>query len=226
MSDPVNIRGQCTDVVRRLSSLTENDALWTERDKFLAEQDAEEQRDRARTKAEAKVRRLAMIPKCYREPFDPSKSNLPDKTLQSIAKWTECARIGIGLSGTTGQGKTRALCSILMRLNCPWLYLPAWRFSELVEDQWSDNYRVASEAESLVKEAQRVKVLMLDDVGDEKHTEASSHAVKALIERRTANGLHILWTSNLTPDQITAKHGERGAAIARRLAEFTWIPSA
>lgn len=222
MSEPVSLQGAFANAAKRFQRIADDDAFWREREALLATQSEQERKDRERIEAEAHALRVASIPARYREPFHPKRSRLAPRVLDAVAGWTEATPLGIGLSGATGMGKTRALCSILLRLRCTWLYLPASKLSMAVADQWSDNYRTASEAAGLLRDARRVRVLMLDDLGDEKHTEAITAELKDLIEHRTSRGLPILWTSNLSPEQITAKHGERGAAIARRLAEFTW----
>lgn len=224
MSEPTNLQGAFASAHERFSRLLTNEALWAERDAaeavaaMLAAKEREVKRERLH------AQRIAEIPERYREPFQPHLSALSPKALSAVARWAETAKLGIGLSGATGMGKTRALCSILLRLKCSWLYLPASKLSIAVGDQWSDNYGIASEAVLMLRNAKRARVLLLDDLGDEKHTEAVTSELKDLIEHRTSRGMPILWTSNLSPEQITAKHGERGAAIVRRLAEFTWTP--
>lgn len=221
--DPQGLQAVLAQAAVRFARLTEDDAFWTKREKLLAERERKARTERERQAAAEQALRLVALPARYQETFDPGRSKLAPRVLASIARWKESAPLGIGLCGATGQGKTRALCSILRRLSCSWLYLPAGRFSVAVTDQWSDHYRTASEAAGLLKEARKVKVLLLDDLGDEKHTEAVTSELKELIEYRTSRGLPLLWSSNLTPDQIKAKHGERGAAIVRRLSEFTWL---
>lgn len=221
--EPQGLQAALAQATVRFARLTEDDAFWKKRETLLAERESKALEERGRELAAERVRRLASLPARYQETFDPKRSQLGPRVLKGISIWKESAPLGIGLCGTTGQGKTRALCSILRRLSCSWLYLPAGRFSIAVSDQWSDHYRTASEAVGLLKEARTVKVLLLDDVGDEKHTEAVTAELKDLIEYRTSRGLPLLWSSNLTPDQIKAKHGERGAAIVRRLSEFTWL---
>jgi DNA replication protein DnaC len=221
--DPQGLQVALAQAAARFARLTEDDAFWSRREALLAEREAKARAERKREAAAERARRLAALPARYQETYDPARSRLSSRARASVSGWRESSPRGIGLCGATGLGKTRALCSILRRLSCPWLYLPAGRFSIAVSDQWADSYRTASEASGLLKEARTVKVLLLDDLGDEKHTEAVTAELKELIEYRTSRALPLLWTSNLTPDQIKAKHGERGAAIVRRLEEFTWV---
>lgn len=208
------------------SKLIDNDTFWQEIEQRQAAIQAEEHREKEAATARLKAERLAAIPARYHEPFKASLSKVDRKALDHCINWhpDTCQGQGIGLFGSSGLGKTRLLCRLLFRLECSWLYLPAYQFSEAVTNQFSDQYSVAGDAVRALRAAHRVRVLFLDDIGDEKHTDSVSSALKGLIEHRTSRKLPTLWTSNLSDEQIAAKHGERGPAIVRRLAEFSWTP--
>lgn len=57
--------------------------------------------------------------------------------------------------------------------------------------------RLGRKCPALLRETRTVKVLLLDDLGDEKYTEAVTAELKDLIEYRTSRALPLLWTSNL-----------------------------
>lgn len=209
----------------KLISLTSDDAFWAERERQQAAADAAERSRKERARATQRAERLASIPARYHEPFQKGLSKVDPAIIKHCKQWdpATCGGQGIGLLGASGMGKTRLLCRILFRISCSWLYLPAYQFSDAVAEQWEDG-GVGMRADQLLKSAHRVKVLFLDDLGDEKHTDSVSSALKGLIEHRSSRKLPTLWTSNLDDEQLAAKHGERGPAIVRRLAEFSWMP--
>lgn len=210
---------------RKLETLVNDDVFWQQKEAALAQQAAEERAETARQKAERQQRQLQNLPSRYRTPFDPKLAQYPAEIVQKVRQWQPGHEgIGIGLAGSTGLGKTRLLTARLQQLNCTWLYLPAARLNDLVAAIWSDHQRTADEAQDMLAKARNVRVLMLDDIGDERTTEAVSEELKDLIETRTANRLPILWTSNLSERELSTRHGSRGAAIVRRLAEYSWMP--
>lgn len=223
MSQPESTQAVFAEAHRRFSALEADDAFWSQREALLAERERQESEERKAAAEALQARRFSEIPEEYRKEFDPALSSMDKETIRHCRAWDHKTKRGIGLLGATGMGKTRILCAVLRRQQCSWLYLPASKLSIAVSDQWQEG-SVGSRAFSTLREAKRVRVLFLDDLGDEKHTEAITAELKDLVEHRTSRGLPILWTSNLSPEQITAKHGERGAAIVRRLAEFTWTP--
>lgn len=210
---------------RKLETLVNDDDFWQQKEAALAQQAAMDSAESARLKAERKQRQLQALPSRYRTPFDPKLAQYPAEIVQKVRQWQPGAEgIGIGLAGSTGLGKTRLLTARLRQLDCTWLYLPAARLNDLVVALWSDDRRTADEAQDMLSKARRVRVLMLDDIGDERTTEAVSEELKDLIETRTADRLPILWTSNLSERELSTRHGSRGAAIVRRLAEYSWMP--
>jgi DNA replication protein DnaC len=225
MSTPIpsSTRAVFTEAHARFSKLLEDDAFWQKREAELAERERVEREEREAAEDALRARRFSEIPVEYQREFDPGLSKLDKETIRTCRAWTPDDGRGIGLHGATGMGKTRLLCAVLRRQQCSWLYLPASKLSLAVSDQWNEDWGIAARASSTLREARRVRVLLLDDVGDEKHTEAVTAELKDLVEHRTSRAMPILWTSNLSPEQITAKHGERGAAIVRRLGEFSWM---
>jgi DNA replication protein DnaC len=221
---PSSTRAVLAEALERITKLLEDDAFWQKREAELAERERVEREEREAAEDALRARRFSEIPGEYQRTFDPAQSTLAKETILYCRDWTPNAGTGIGLMGATGMGKTRLLCATLRKQPCSWLYLPASKLSLAVSDQWNDAWGIAARAGATLREARRVRVLLLDDIGDEKHTEAVTAELKDLVEHRTSRSLPILWTSNLSPEQITAKHGERGAAIVRRLAEFSWSP--
>ena len=211
----------------RFHVLLKDDAFWEVREREIQERRRQREESEALQAAQRRSRRLAEIPDIYRENFEEERCSLPAGLVDRVMAWRpeQSNGHGIGLVGSTGLGKTRLLVSLLISLpdRCSWLYLPAMRLSTAVADQWDDESRIVHRARRLLEDARKVKVLLLDDLGDEKGTDAVGAELKDLIEHRTSRRLPILWTSQLNAAQLEAKHGERGKAIVRRLAEFSWM---
>ena len=208
--------------IEAMNALLEDEAFWEKRNAELME---------ARKRASEELRQLedarlrkkwGEIPDTYRQPFVPSKSKLSAATVDFCRHWKPDGGHGIGISGPTGMGKTRILVAVLHRYhkNNPWLYLPATSLSRAVAEQWHDDWKIAYEAERILKLARRVRILLIDDLYNERASDASSVELLELVEHRTANLRPILWTTNSTMEQLEARHGIRGAPITRRLTEF------
>lgn len=224
MSDPQSMSTAFAQFAQPFERALQNEQLLQEVERRAIEAEEEERKEAERRRARLAEKRLSEIPQRYREEFDPKLSKLPKAVIDYCRGWQPITGQGIGLTGSTGLGKTRLLCRVLMRLKCSWMYLPAGKLSQHVSNQWKDSFSIAGEAERALIASRRVRVLFLDDIGDEKNTESVTAELKELVEWRTSHELPILWTSNLTEAQMRDKHGERGAAIVRRLAEFTWTP--
>ncbi len=207
----------------RIDRLLEDDAFWAAREVLYREREAILNQDRMAVEAVRRRRQVEHIPSRYRETFDASRSPYDPRVLAALARWEPSVEgLGIGLVGRSGLGKTRLLCQVLLRLRCSWLYLPAAQLSDLVAERWSDDPRTAAEARDLLGEARSTRVLYLDDLGDERRTDAVSEELKDLVETRTSLKRPILWSSNLSEQEMRERHGTRGAAIVRRLSEFCW----
>lgn len=211
-------------VISKLLALSDDDAFWEKRDAEVAELlELQRQKDIAARKARTEKQWLA-IPDIYREPFDPSKSSLSREAITYCRKWKPSDG-GIGLLGLTGLGKTRLLCAALRRFreSHSWLYLPAFEMSNYVAQQWDDNWGVSGPAERALRLAKKVDILILDDLGDERATDAASSYLKELVEHRTARKLPVLWSSNMTKEELSSRHGLKGDASVRRLMDFSTI---
>jgi DNA replication protein DnaC len=211
--------------IAKLLAVEGDDAFWAERDASVLAMRQKEREERAARELQRRKERWEVLPALYRELFDPKKSRLGRDAIQHCKVWTPESGVGIGLVGATGLGKTRLITTVLRRFHEShnWVYLPAFEMSNLVAKQWSDDDWTAMDAVRRLKQAKRVAILVIDDVGDERSTEASSAFLKELAEHRMSHKLPILWTSNLTKEALAAKHGVQGAAVVRRLLESCTI---
>lgn len=213
-----------TTLAKTLHELTQDDAFWAKRELEIKAYEAEQKRKKAEAAAAKRIERWLQIPKIYREPFEPAKSPIPPDVFAEVRRWTPESGRGIGLLGASGMGKTRLLVRLLHRLECTWLFVPATRYAAAVREQYDHDHFTANRAFELLRDCRTVQVLLLDDIGQESPTEAVSEAMFDLIEYRTARKKAVLWTGNFTADELRTRHKTRGAAIVRRLQEFTWSP--
>lgn len=206
-----------------LVALLDDDAFWVDHEARMKELEAQEEKERLAKEAEIAKRRVLDIPSIYRVEFEPKKSQLPKHVIAAVREWMPSCGKGLGLTGTTGLGKTRLLVRVLMRLKCSWLFLPSTKFAKCLTEQY-EHWPVGSEALAKLKTAKRCDVLLLDDVGQENATQNASSALYDLIEYRTSEGKPILWTCNLSGEELANQHKTRGPALVRRLREFSIMP--
>ena len=164
-----------------------------------------------------------ICPPLYRE-TDPARLSVDSETLDQILKWTPNPQ-GIGLTGTSGAGKTRAMFLLLKSLHFGGhriVTTTAKRFEHWCHRMFDKD----DEARLNIRSARNAKILFIDDIGKEKYTERVESEFYDLIEHRTSNLLPILWTANATGQQLVKMMGEdRGTPIVRRLREFSTIIS-
>ena len=164
-----------------------------------------------------------ICPPLYRD-TDPARLTVGAETLDKILKWTPNPQ-GIGLTGTSGAGKTRAMFLLLHGLHLGGHKIVATTAKRF--ENWCHRmFDKDDEARLSIKAARNAKILFIDDIGKEKYTERVESEFYDLIEHRTSNLLPILWTANATGQQLVKMMGEdRGTPIVRRLREFSTIIS-
>lgn len=206
------------------NTLLEDDDFWEKHEAWLLRVEEQKKREKQIALAQIRERRWSAIPAEYREDFDPKRSKMPKAVIKHTKGWTPDLGPGMGLMGLSGMGKTRLLVRVLHRLECSWLFLPSVAFADAVRDSFHHDYGVANRAEEVYDAAKQVRVLLLDDIGLESPTEFVGEQMMSIIEARVMAKRPILWTSNLTPDQLEKRHKHRGAALVRRLLEYSWTP--
>lgn len=124
--------------------------------------------------------------------------------------------------GETGLGKSRVAWHLLRRI--------------LIEDKpevkfkWFDcvgfgheiaKHYKAEDAEEWLESMAAVQLVFMDDLGKLKLTERAEVELFGLIERRCANRLPMIVTTNDTGDTLASRMTDnRGPALIRRLREF------
>lgn len=128
---------------------------------------------------------------------------------------------GLGIWGSTGRGKTRAMYAILRRLHfagigC--LPVEATTFARAAST-WNDDDRALRYASrALLNRCQNIRVLYLDDIGKEPATRTVAAALHELLEARCQRRLPTLFTSERTGEELSINFGAHYAdGIIRRL---------
>ncbi len=180
----------------------------------------ERQRIEATTIAAARrheERWAALCPLLYRN-TDPAK--LPPEPLAKVLAWQYGSR-GLLLHGETDRCKTRAAWLLLRRLHDERRDIIAFDcvgFGHECAKRFRDS---DGDGERWAKNLAEVPVLFLDDFGKGKFTERVEVELFGLVERRTANCLPIILTTNFVGEALEAKMSpDRGAPLVRRLREF------
>jgi DNA replication protein DnaC len=152
----------------------------------------------------------------------------PDRSMaREVYQWVEGNPLRDGmnliLSGPVGCGKTGAAIAALRHLHGLGRSIGYWSLASLLTtitaEQYADSERPEAATAFLSRSlfaAQRRDVILLDDLGAERVTlsGAREEFLYLIVEYRHAMGLPILVTTNLKPDAIRERVGER---IASRL---------
>ncbi|AVM69755.1 DNA replication protein DnaC [Lachnospiraceae bacterium oral taxon 500] len=121
--------------------------------------------------------------------------------------------------GSTGTGKTSWACKIMshyfrkitfntgLENEGLFIFLPS--FLEDLRNSYSDK---EPDFERMLEMVNSCKLLIIDDIGAERVTEWVAERMVSIINRRSSNGLCTIYTSNLSPDQLKEKLGDRIAS--------------
>ena len=171
----------------------------------------------------------ATVPAVYRK-TDEAHPEFPREINRACQQWLSGRGIGsderlpfLGLIGASGLGKTRVVSRMVRRLiweGARVVWCNSSRFQWAAQNAFNDAEK--AEAQKWLKTYQSASWLVLDDVGSLKSTEAVTDALYAVLERRTANELPMIWSSNETLDEMIPKAPEKvRARIISRLGGFS-----
>lgn len=162
-------------------------------------------------------------------PLDYRKTDWADPRLSVICTdlaktwwpaWDQEER-GLGIIGSTGLGKTRAAYAILQRLHFAGIGVQAIdsiQFARAASNYHDDDRLEKAAARDLLRRAQTVKVLLLDDIGKEPATPRAASALHELLELRNRNHLPLIFTTERSGDDLAPMFGTNYAdGIIRRL---------
>ena len=120
---------------------------------------------------------------------------------------------------STGCGKTSWACKIMSHyfrkiafstgLENEGLYIFLPTFLEDIRRSYDSEDQDFEQVLSMVENC---NLLIVDDIGAEKVTDWVAERVVSLIHRRYSNGLCTIYTSNLSPEELKEKMGERVAS--------------
>lgn len=117
---------------------------------------------------------------------------------------------------STGCGKTSWACKIMghyfrkiafdtgLENEGLYIFLPSF-----LEDIRASYDNPDPEFEEVLTMIKKCKLLIIDDIGSEKSTEWVRERMVSIINTRVSNGLSTIYTSNLSPDELTGSLGDR-----------------
>ena len=168
-----------------------------------------------------------ICPAIYRD----TDVNRLSATMRKYAEtWTSENGRGLAFVGPTGKCKTRVCYMILARYHFDGhnvFGVTAAKLAELVQNKFSFDNEIRGAAVEKLRLIERIPLLLLDDVGQERITDRTGSEFFSLIEQRTAWKRPTLWTSNLDAGTFKQALGaDRGQPTIRRLREFSDIVKA
>ena len=193
---------------------------------FEAKTTSDQEKEEAKQNAEQRAAWEKICPPIYR---DTDLSRIDPRCAKVALDWDASGSVGVGLLGTTGAGKTRALYHAMQRAHrlgrsCAAISHNA--FSRAVGIAFSGDGADRAEARHRLEQLRRAQVVLIDDLGKAPSTERTDAELEDLVEERTANRRPILWTSNGSAGWLAKRLGnDRGEPFVRRLSEFSTIVS-
>lgn len=183
------------------------------------------EKEEAQKKTDAREAKwFEICPPLYRD-TDPTK--ISKKAVEAVNDWDSDFASGIGLTGETGTGKTRALFMALRKAfdagdGC--FSISHNKFSKTVQEAYISEGVERADARAILRRCQIVAVLLLDDIGKPPPTERADAELEELIEHRAAHMLPILWSANGSSVWLEKRFGpDRGAPLVRRLSQFSRV---
>jgi DNA replication protein DnaC len=169
-------------------------------------------------------------PLLYRD-TDWDSPGLSDACRHIARKWP-VTRVGPGLLlyGSTGKGKTRAMWEVLKRHHFAGIRVcaaSALDIQEAVVDKNSTDQLERQNARKLLQAAKDAGILLIDDIGKERTSQAVAAVLHKIVELRSHFRKPILWTTELGSDALAQRLGEEYAnGLVRRIVEFSEIVEA
>jgi len=161
-------------------------------------------------------------PPLYRD-TDPSR--ISAAAVRAASEWNAKGESGMGFTGETGKGKTRALFLALRKAHEAGRSVYALshnKFSKTVQEAFSGDGIEKGDARAILRKCQQVQVLLIDDLGKPPPTERADAELEEMIEHRAAHKLPILWSANGSSVWLERRLGpDRGPALVRRLSQFS-----
>jgi hypothetical protein len=148
----------------------------------------------------------SLCPVEFRKPWDGRIGD--DRLLAKVLAFNYAAKRGMMVHGASGRGKTRAVWQLLKRL-----------LGERIEFLWLDptDFEFGGP-----KEAERVQLLVLDDLGHTPLGQRQEAGLLRLISRRCDWHRPVIVTTQHTGDSLEGRfsEGTTAKAVIRRLREY------
>lgn len=157
-------------------------------------------------------------PKAYRES---DWKRLPCRHLINEVQAWEYQKRGIVFAGSPGVGKTRLAYILLKRLHAEGKRVRAMTATEFaleVQEQGGKH-----KLPEWIKELCHAPILLLDDLGKEKLSESVVAQLFHVLDKRMAEELPVLITTNYKGQHFVERFGEYGEPLYRRLKEACLI---
>lgn len=150
-----------------------------------------------------------MIPKRFE---NAKYEDIPDNIKNLVVNIVD-SRKGIYIFGSCGTGKTHICYSIVKYFDenkmKNWLLNMPELLKLLKEDFREENKLVSQENTNLSKIFNFRGLLIIDDIGSEKITDWVEETLYAIVNKRYEDVLPTIFTSNLSPEKLTEKYGDR-----------------
>ena len=156
------------------------------------------------------------VAKCSFEADDSPESEAAKFSRQYVKKWDDMVAIkrGVLFYGPVGTGKTYYAACIAKELLKRRVPVQMTNFSRLVNSQkWN-------EIQGGIDAAMKMKLLIIDDLGVERQTEAMQERVYDIIDARYRTGLPLILTTNLPIEQIKNPADAKERRIYDRVLEM------
>ncbi len=170
----------------------------------------------------ASDRRLKLFQKLCPAAYQQTDVNrLPPAQFAEIMAW-QYGPTGLLLSGEPRKGKTRCSWQLIHRLmvvdrrEIRIKFFDCGGFADAIEQAFKDETK-----HEFVREVSTVPLVFMDDFGKNKFTERVEMELFNMIDRRTANLLPLIVTTNDTGESLAARMSDnRGAGMIGRLREY------
>ena len=151
------------------------------------------------------------------DPFanPPSTTKAVEKVQKYLENWEENREAGLGLyfCGDVGSGKTHLAVAVMNELmgrkRIPSLFVTVPELLDNLRGAYNEPGRDIDEWMAAVKDAD---LLVLDDLGSERVTEWVRERIFVIVNHRYREALPTVFTSNIGPEELPAKLGERTAS--------------
>lgn len=186
----------------------------------------EQGRNAAKTSAKARESFFwDMIPPMYQST---DESRLDARLRAAIDAYSFNEK-GLGFVGTSGAGKTRAMITLLKRLNIEGKsvsFLKSTRLTEIAYQRFDEDPKIKQAAKAEIDAAKSRACLLIDDIGKGRLPNSAEELLFDIVDTRSEMGLPLFWTANATKKDLHAAFTpDRADPIIRRLVEFGQIVS-